>query len=75
VALTFIMAMILHPQIQKKAQIELDTVIGKDRLPHISDRSKLPYIRSVMAETLRWAPPVPLGMFVSPGCIEASFAV
>ncbi|KAF8188653.1 putative monooxygenase [Pholiota molesta] len=62
VALTFIMAMILHPQIQKKAQIELDTVTGKDRLPHISDRSKLPYIRSVMAETLRWAPPVPLGL-------------
>jgi cytochrome P450 len=55
------MAMILHPEIQKKAQAELDTVLGKERLPLISDRQNLPYIRSIMAETLRWAPSAPLG--------------
>ncbi|KAF8188654.1 putative monooxygenase [Pholiota molesta] len=61
-ALSFMMAMILHPEIQKKAQAELDTVVGKERLPLISDRQNLPYIRSIMAETLRWAPSAPLGL-------------
>ncbi|KAF9470940.1 putative monooxygenase [Pholiota conissans] len=61
-ALSFIMAMILYPEVQKKAHAELDSVIGTERLPLISDRPNLPYIRSIMAETLRWAPPGPLGV-------------
>ncbi|KDR76708.1 hypothetical protein GALMADRAFT_67164 [Galerina marginata CBS 339.88] len=61
-ALTFFMAMILNPRIQTKAQAELDAVVGKDRLPLISDRPNLPYIRSIMAEVLRWSPSIPLGI-------------
>ncbi|KDR73159.1 hypothetical protein GALMADRAFT_722618 [Galerina marginata CBS 339.88] len=61
-ALTFFMAMILNPRIQAKAQAELDTVVGKDRLPLISDRPNLPYIRSIMAEVFRWSPAIPLGI-------------
>lgn len=30
--------MLLHPEVQKKAQEELDRVIGRDRLPELSDR-------------------------------------
>ncbi|KLO06596.1 cytochrome P450 [Schizopora paradoxa] len=41
-------------------QEELDTIIGKDRLPLISDRSGLPYIRAICREVLRWEPILPL---------------
>ncbi|KAF6752028.1 cytochrome P450 [Ephemerocybe angulata] len=61
-ALTFYLAMIMHPDVQKKAQAEVDAVVGTDRLPAISDRSSLPYVRSVMAEVLRWYPAVPMGI-------------
>ena len=55
------MAMILYPEVQAKGHEEIERVIGKDRLPLNSDRSNLPYVRSIMAETFRWAPSVPLG--------------
>lgn len=35
--------MMLHPEAQKRAQQELDTVVGSDRLPTIADRSSLPF--------------------------------
>uniref|UniRef100_A0A8H7XSH8 Cytochrome P450 n=1 Tax=Psilocybe cubensis TaxID=181762 RepID=A0A8H7XSH8_PSICU len=60
--MTFWAAMILNPQIQAKAQAELDSVVGKDRLPTISDRPRLPYIRSIMAEVFRMGPSIPLGI-------------
>lgn len=55
------MAMILHPDVQIKAHAELDAVVGTNRLPCIQDRTELPYIRSIVSEVLRWAPPGPLG--------------
>ncbi|KAF8898066.1 cytochrome P450 [Gymnopilus junonius] len=61
-ALSFFMAMILNPQIQAKAQAELDAVVGKDRLPTLADKPNLPYIRSIMAEVFRWSPAIPLGI-------------
>lgn len=54
------MAMILNPRVQKKAQAELDEVVGKDRLPSIADQANLPYIRSIMAEVFRYFPAIPL---------------
>ena len=45
--------MILFPDVQRKAQDELDAVIGADRLPSWEDRPSLPYIRGVVEETLR----------------------
>jgi hypothetical protein len=60
-ALSFFLAMILNPRVQAKAQAELDAVVGKDRLPLIGDKADLPYIRSIVAEVLRWAPALPLG--------------
>ncbi|TFK32426.1 cytochrome P450 [Crucibulum laeve] len=53
---TFILAMMYYPQVQKKAQEELDQVIGPDRLPVIDDRSSLPYIEAIYRETARWIP-------------------
>ena len=37
--------MSLYPEVQKKAQEELDRVIGRDRLPELDDRDSLPYIQ------------------------------
>ncbi|KAI8648298.1 hypothetical protein NCS56_01514000 [Fusarium sp. Ph1] len=54
--LGFIKAMVLFPEAQKKAQEEIDSVIGNGRLPEWNDRKDLPYVRGVVEETLRWAP-------------------
>ncbi|PPQ94347.1 hypothetical protein CVT25_000402 [Psilocybe cyanescens] len=58
----FFYAMILHPEVQKKAQEELDKVVGNGRLPTYEDRDSLPYIDAVVKEVLRWRPIVPLGL-------------
>ncbi|EPT04818.1 hypothetical protein FOMPIDRAFT_1112479 [Fomitopsis schrenkii] len=58
----FILAMILHPEVLARVQEEIDTVVGSGRLPTFSDRASLPYLESVMSETLRWGVPVPLAL-------------
>ncbi|KZT03211.1 cytochrome P450 [Laetiporus sulphureus 93-53] len=63
---TFILAMMLYPDICKKAQAEIDQVIGTSRLPDFSDRSSLPYLERVLLEVYRayldsWNCPLPLG--------------
>ncbi|KAI0357869.1 CyP450 monooxygenase [Trametes cingulata] len=59
---TFFMAMTCYPEVQKKAQKELDTVVGQNRLPTFEDRDSLPYINAVAKECLRWQSVVPLGI-------------
>lgn len=51
-----------HPYVQTKIHRELDDIIGRNRLPCLNDRSRLPYLEAVMYETLRIAPPFPLSM-------------
>uniref|UniRef100_P9WEI7 Cytochrome P450 monooxygenase claR n=1 Tax=Ampulloclitocybe clavipes TaxID=56467 RepID=CLAR_AMPCV len=58
----FFLTMVLYPEVQKKAQKEIDTVIGTDRLPTLDDRSRLPYIEAVLKEVLRWHPIGPMGI-------------
>jgi hypothetical protein len=58
---TFILVMTRYPKFQSKARQEIHDVIGRGRLPQIGDMASLPYIRSVITETFRWAPPLPLG--------------
>jgi cytochrome P450 len=53
--------MILFPEVQEKAQADIDAVVGKDRLPTFGDRDDLPYVEAIICETMRWHPPVPLG--------------
>ena len=53
--------MAVSPALQRKAQDELDTVIGLSRLPTIDDISDLPYFRAILMEVLRWSPVAPLG--------------
>ena len=59
---TFVLAMTLFPETQKKAQEEIDAVIGKDRLPTMDDRPDLPYVNALHNEVLRWNPVAPLGV-------------
>lgn len=53
--------MALYPQVQKRAQVELDAIVGAERLPLLSDRGSLPYIEALVKEVLRWNPVAPLG--------------
>ncbi|XP_046395474.1 methyl farnesoate epoxidase-like [Ischnura elegans] len=48
-----ILNMILYPRAQRKAQQEIDEVIGRDRLPSLSDRDRLPYVEAIIQEVLR----------------------
>ncbi|KAF7357550.1 O-methylsterigmatocystin oxidoreductase [Mycena sanguinolenta] len=59
---SFCLAMALHPEIQKKAQTEIDTVIGTDRLPEFEDRPSLPFVEALYREVMRWRPVTPLGV-------------
>ncbi|PPQ90149.1 hypothetical protein CVT25_012460 [Psilocybe cyanescens] len=58
----FLLAMMLHPEAQRKAQQELDNVVGTDRLPTFEDRERLPFIECIFKEVLRWGVPVPLNL-------------
>ncbi|ESK84350.1 cytochrome p450 [Moniliophthora roreri MCA 2997] len=56
------LAMIAFPDTQRKAQEELDRVIGRERIPTIDDMDSLPYMRAVVKEVMRWRPAVPMGV-------------
>ncbi|KAH7378727.1 cytochrome P450 [Pyrenochaeta sp. MPI-SDFR-AT-0127] len=58
----FVLCMVLFPEAQRKAQEELDRVVGRDRLPTWEDEENLPYVRSVIKEILRWRPLNKFGM-------------
>ncbi|KAG5977842.1 hypothetical protein E4U55_006515 [Claviceps digitariae] len=55
------LAMILYPDVLRRAQKEIDEVVGSDRLPGFQDRDHLPYMTALIKETYRWMPVVPIG--------------
>jgi cytochrome P450 len=58
------LALVLSPQVQKRAQAELDVVVGRDRLPTFDDRPRLPYIEAICRELLRWWMVTPMGSII-----------
>ncbi|EUC56105.1 cytochrome P450 family protein [Rhizoctonia solani AG-3 Rhs1AP] len=58
--LIFFLAMVLNPEVQKRAQEELDLVLGGTRLPGFRDRAQLGCIERIVQETLRWNPTTPV---------------
>lgn len=60
ILLAFLHAMIKFPQVQKKAQREIDSVVTEDRSPLWSDYTALPYVSQIVKETMRWRPVLPL---------------
>jgi cytochrome P450 len=53
--------MVLYPEAQRRAQEEIDSVLGHGHLPHFGDADALPYLKAMVHELLRWACPAPLG--------------
>ncbi|GJJ13525.1 hypothetical protein Clacol_007779 [Clathrus columnatus] len=58
---------ILNPEIQRRAQAELNSVLASPdsrafRLPTFEDMSALPYITALMKESLRWVPVQPISL-------------
>ncbi len=55
--------MLLYPEVQAKAQAEIDAVIGNDRLPRFDDRESLPYVNALVLEVTRWHTVAPIGQY------------
>ncbi|KEQ59892.1 putative cytochrome P450 [Aureobasidium melanogenum CBS 110374] len=58
----FFLAMSMFPDVQRKAQEEIDRVIGNSRLPTHADRENLPYVNAIVEEAQRWHPIAPMGL-------------
>lgn len=52
---------ITSPEVLHKAQAEIDSIVGNERLPTFSDREHLPYLNAVLTESLRWNSVAPTG--------------
>jgi len=60
--LAFFWVMAKNPEVKRKAQQELDRVVGIGRLPDFRDRASMPYLECVLEETLRFHPAVIIGV-------------
>ncbi|KAK2466588.1 hypothetical protein APHAL10511_001450 [Amanita phalloides] len=58
----FFLAMTLYPDVERKAQQEIDDIVGQHRLPCLADRDKLHYLNAVHKEVLRWQSIGPMGI-------------
>ncbi|KAH9851180.1 cytochrome P450 [Lenzites betulinus] len=58
--LTFLLAMAKFPELQRRAQAEVDGVTGGTRLPTMADRARLPFVDAVLSEVLRWVSIAPV---------------
>ena len=50
----------LHPEVQREVQEQLDRVAGKDDLPELDDIKQCPLLRAIVMELIRWQPLLPL---------------
>ncbi|KAF7360792.1 Cytochrome P450 [Mycena venus] len=62
VVTAYFLAAAKYPEIQTKAQAEIDAVVGQNRLPTLEDRKSLPYIEAICKELMRWLPVAPLAI-------------
>jgi cytochrome P450 len=54
-------ALTLYPEVQRLAQAEIDSIIGRDRFPEHADLPFLPYVTAICREVFRWHAIGPLG--------------
>ncbi|PPQ81185.1 hypothetical protein CVT26_010295 [Gymnopilus dilepis] len=59
---SFFALMSLNPQVMQRAQEEIDRVTEKERLPVFDDWERLPYIKAIILEVLRYNTVTPLGL-------------
>ena len=60
----FMLAMIAYPDKQRKCQEELESVVGRSRMPTLEDQANLPYNCATVRELLRWRSVGPVGEFL-----------
>ena len=53
--------MVRHPETQRKAQREIDSLTEPGHIPTFEDAETFPYITAMVQELLRWIPAFPLG--------------
>ena len=56
--------MAMHPDVQERAPRELDEVVGHTRVPGFADMPRLPYIKAIVKEIIRWSSVIPPGVYV-----------
>ena len=56
----------LYPEVQRRAQAEIDSVVGPDHMPTFADRPNLPYVDAMVKEVLRWNAVIPLSTSLYP---------
>ncbi|KAJ3485032.1 hypothetical protein NLI96_g5229 [Meripilus lineatus] len=59
---SFYYAMMAYPEVQQRAQEEIDQIVGGERLPRVEDRENLPYVDALVKEVFRFHPIAPLGL-------------
>ncbi|KLO17831.1 cytochrome P450 [Schizopora paradoxa] len=60
---TFYLMMIVNPEIQRRAQLEIDQFVATEgRLPSFEDRTQLPFVGCILKEVYRFGPPLPLAV-------------
>ncbi|KAF8210916.1 cytochrome P450 [Mycena galopus ATCC 62051] len=59
---TFVLAMLANPEAQRKAQAEIDSVLGDGDLPDFQDEESLPYVSALVKEVLRWRSVTPMAI-------------
>ncbi|XP_075863063.1 cytochrome P450 2D17-like isoform X2 [Microcebus murinus] len=57
-----LLLMILHPDVQRRVQQEIDEVIGQVRRPEMGDQAHMPYTTAVIHEVQRFADIIPMGL-------------
>lgn len=62
ILVSLILAMVWYPEVQAKAQEELDRVVGEGNLPDFGEEDSLPYCQALIMELLRWKPVVPVSI-------------
>lgn len=51
-----------NPDIQSRLQQEMDSVVSRDRLPSLEDKSRLPFLEAVILEVFRYRTALPLSI-------------
>ncbi|KAM6215846.1 cytochrome P450 2D14-like isoform 1-T1 [Rhynchocyon petersi] len=57
-----LLLMLLHPDVQRRVQEEIDEVIGQGRPPEMADQAHMPYTTAVVHEVQRFGDIVPLSV-------------
>ncbi|XP_032974593.1 cytochrome P450 2D14-like isoform X2 [Rhinolophus ferrumequinum] len=57
-----LLLMILHPDVQRRVQQEIDEVIGQVRRPEMADQARMHFTMAVVHEVQRFADIIPLGL-------------